>query len=315
MSELKILITGVSGFIGRSLVEEIVNRNLSWKIFGIDIKEPVFNEPKYRKLVDFSQVDIRDENAVKRYFENNHFDGVIHLAAVSRVVDAEKNKTNCVQTNYLGTKYIVKNLENQLSTWMIFGSSREVYGEQTTFPVKESAKTSPINIYGECKLKGELLVSERITNHIILRFCNVYGNSYDIEGRVIPSFVRKALQNETLQLEGGDQIIDFTHINDTVDTIISSIELLIKNGNVQEVSHVSHGKGCHIRELVSIIEKHIGHSCKIIQTPPRSYDVQQFIGDNTKREQLFGKRQMISLEEGVSRMIGSISPSPVTSYG
>ena len=300
---ITILITGVSGFIGRSLAEEIVNRNLPWEIYGIDIKEPVFNDSKYRELVKFSQIDIRDENAVRMFFESNHFDGVIHLAAVSRVVDAEKNKENCLQTNYLGSKFIVDNVAKQLKTWMVFGSSREVYGEQTIFQVKESARKTPINIYGECKLKGELLVSERLTNYIILRFCNVYGNNYDIGERVIPSFVKKAIKGETLRLEGGDQIIDFTHINDTVDTIISSVELLIRDGNVQEVSHVSPGKGCHIRELVSIIENYIGRSCKIIQTPSRYYDVQCFIGDPTHRMHLFGNKNFVDIEEGVRVMM------------
>ena len=157
-----ILITGVSGFIGRSLVEEIVNRDFSWTIYGIDIKEPVLNDSKYRKYIDFSIVDIRDENAVETYFLEHQFDGVIHLAAISRVVDAENNKKNCIATNYWGTKYIVENVAKQQNTWFIFGSSREVYGEQKVLPVKESANKNPINIYGECKLKGELLVKELI---------------------------------------------------------------------------------------------------------------------------------------------------------
>ena len=301
----KILITGISGFIGRSLVEEIVNSDLPWEIYGIDIKEPVFNAPGYREKIDFSRVDIREKDAVNEFFTKIQFDGVIHLAAVSRVVDAENDKDNCIATNLNGTKYVVESVANSPKTWFVFGSSREVYGEQNVFPVKESAEKRPINIYGECKLKGELLVKEMIRQYSILRFSNVYGNNYDIGGRVIPAFVMRAKNDEPLCLEGGNQIIDFTYIGDTVASIIRTVDLLQKKKIQAEELHISPGIGNKITDIIAFLEQEWGKKLDVRIREKRNYDVQRFVGDSTKRKAILGNADFVTLSQGIQLYFGS----------
>ncbi len=306
MSKLKLLITGVSGFIGRSLVEEIVKRQLNWDIYGVDINPLVFSNKKYLEYINFTTLDIRNEGEVNSYFINHCFDGVIHLAAVSRVVDAENNKENCVQTNYWGTKYLVEDVAKFPKTWMIFGSSREVYGEQSVFPVKESAEKKPVNIYGECKLNGEKLVKGLINRYVILRFSNVYGNSYDIGGRVIPSFINKALNNETLFLEGGDQIIDFTHIEDTVDCVLKSVELLQNNTIDSEEIHISPGVENKITDIIYCLEHLLNKKLKVAVREKRDYDVVRFVGDSSHRENVLGRKSFKSLQTGIYSLLNGI---------
>lgn len=305
MSNINLLITGISGFIGRSLVEEIVNRKLSWTIYGVDIKKPCFNDNKYLKYVVFDTLDIRDPKAVCEYFANKKFDGVIHLAAVSRVVDAEKDKENCIKTNLFGTKNLLENVSKVPETWLIFGSSREVYGEQNQFPVKESAEKKPINTYGICKLKGELLVKKLIKRHIILRFSNVYGNNYDILGRVIPTFVRCALNNETLCLEGGEQIIDFTHISDTVDCVIKAADKLQSKALETADIHVCPGDENKITEIILYLSNYLKKELKVSYQKGRSYDVNKFIGDPTKRIEILCDKEFIPLKKGIYLLLES----------
>ena len=307
MSVLNLLITGVSGFIGRSLVEEIVNRNLPWSIYGIDIKKPCFNDSKYLKNIIFDILDIRDPKAVGEYFADKKFDGVIHLAAISRVVDAEKDRENCIKTNLYGTKYLLDNVAKTPDTWVVFGSSREVYGEQTVFPVKESSEKKPINIYGECKLKSELLVKEMIKRYAILRFSNVYGNSYDIDGRVIPAFVNWALQNETLSIEGGNQIIDFTFIDDTVRSIIKTVGLLQTEGLVTEEIHISPGAENKIMEIVSYLEEMLGKKLNVKVKAKRDYDVMRFVGDPSHRIEVLGESGFKTLKDGMEILLAEKS--------
>ena len=303
MDRLKLLITGISGFIGRSFVEKIVDLNLPWDIHGIDIKAPIFNESVYLNQIDFNVVDIRDERMVEVFFSDKKFDGVIHLAAVSRVVDAENDKENCVSTNYYGSKYVLENVAKQPDTWFLFGSSREVYGEQVVLPVKENAEKKPINIYGDCKLKGELMVKEMISKYAILRFSNVYGNKYDIDGRVIPTFVKSALNDETLYLEGGNQIIDFTYIDDTVDSIIRTISLLEENPVFAEEIHISPGFPNKITNIIECLEKHLQKQINVKVRKKRSYDVEKYVGDPSYRKKLLGESDFVLLQKGLEKTI------------
>lgn len=300
---MKLLITGISGFIGRTMVEEIVNRQLPIDIYGLDIKQPVFLNPSYLKYIYFTIVDIRDNDALNRYFSDKHFDGVIHLAAISRVVDAENDKLNCINVNLKGTMYLVDILAKSPDTWLIFGSSREVYGEQKEFPVKESARKQPVNIYGECKLQGECFIKEKLNKYAILRFSNVYGNDYDIDGRVIPTFVKRALTDQILYLEGGEQTIDFTHISDTVTCILDTIRLLQTNQIRTEEMHISPGRTNKITDIIHYLELITGKKLKIQIREKRHYDVEHFVGNSSHREQILGKKSFISLKDGIELMI------------
>lgn len=257
------------------------------------------------KNIVFDVLDIRNPQAVGEYFANKKFDGVIHLAAVSRVVDAEKDKENCIKTNLYGTQYVLENVAKTPNTWLVFGSSREVYGEQNQFPVKESSEKKPINIYGECKLEGEVLVQKLIRRYMILRFSNVYGNNYDIKGRVIPAFVERALNDEPLYLEGGGQIIDFTHISDTVMCIIKAAILLQSNAIDKEEIHICPGYENRITDIISYLSSCLNKELKVLYRKGRSYDVNRFIGDPTKRKEILCDKEFVSLHEGIMLLLES----------
>jgi len=306
MNNNKILITGVSGFIGRSLVEQVINNLLNYDIYGIDIKEPIFNNPEYSRCVDFEKIDICDKKAVDAYFDKHKFAGVIHLAAVSRVIDAEYDKDRCINVNLHGTMNIVEAAARNKDAWFIFGSSREVYGEQNILPVKESAEKKPINIYGDIKLKGEFFVRYMIDRYVILRFSNVYGNNYDIDGRVIPTFVKQAMNGKTLFLEGGEQIIDFTYIDDTTQTIVEIVKLLEKNEIHSEELHISPGLGVKITDIVVYLEKKFGRKLDVQIRYKRNYDVVRFIGDSSKRMKILGDLHFKNVQEGIDTYIDKI---------
>lgn len=307
MNNNKILITGVSGFIGRSLVEQVINNLLNYDIYGIDIKEPVFNKPEYSRCVNFEKIDICDKEAVDAYFDKHKFAGVIHLAAVSRVVDAEHDKDRCIAVNLHGTMNIVEAAAKNKDAWFIFGSSREVYGEQSILPVKETADKKPVNIYGSIKLKGEFFVRFMLDRYVILRFSNVYGNNYDIDGRVIPTFVKQAMNGETLFLEGGEQIIDFTYIDDTTQSIVEAIKLLESNDIQAEEIHISPGSGVKITDIIVYLEKKFGRKLDVQIRNKRDYDVVRFIGDSTKRMNILGDLHFKSVQEGIDMYIDSIN--------
>ena len=301
MKNKKILVTGALGFIGRTLLETLAEQGSDMELYGIDIKKFPENAEKL-KSVHFENIDIRDENKIKSYIRRNHFDGIVHLAAVSRVAVAEEDKKKCIDTNYKGTKYIAETVSENPDSWMIFGSSREVYGEQEKFPVSEDAELLPLNIYGFYKLEGERVVRKNVKKYFILRFSNVYGNEFDIPERVIPKFVSEALRGGELVLEGGEQIIDFTHINDTVSAIIKCIKMLSHNEIAQETMHILPGIGHKITEIIDILHDN-GLNFSIKVNHPRDYDVQRFIGNPEKCRRILKDPAFIDLETGIKNLI------------
>ena len=301
MKDKKILVTGALGFIGRTLLETLAEQEAGMELYGIDIKKFPENAEKLRS-VHFENIDIRDEDKIKSYIRRNYFDGIVHLAAVSRVAVAEENKKKCIDTNYKGTKYISETVSENPDSWMIFGSSREVYGEQEKFPVSEDAELLPLNIYGFYKLEGERVVRKNVKKHFILRFSNVYGNEYDIPERVIPKFVSEALRGGKLVLEGGEQIIDFTHINDTVSAIIKCIKMLSNNEITQETMHILPGIGHKITEIIDILHDN-GLNFSVKVNHPRDYDVQRFIGNPEKCRRILKDPPFIDLDTGIKNLI------------
>ena len=160
-------------------------------------------------------------------------------------------------------------------------------------------------------LEGERIVRQLLKRHCVLRFSNVYGNAYgnayDIPDRVIPKFVRTAQVGGELVLEGGDQIIDFTHIDDTVASIIQCMNLLQSERILQETIHILPGVPNKITDIIGLLRNQ-GLQFTVRTNAPRSYDVQRFVGSTVRREQLLGKRNFIRLEEGIRWTLRQLSP-------
>jgi len=298
-----ILITGGLGFIGFNLAKQLAPK---YKIYLLDINE---RQKDYKNVenIHFIQTDINNFDFIKSLLDSVEFSGIIHLAAISRVVVAQNNPKECVRTNIEGTTALLKALElsktQKNKPWLIFGSSREVYGEPKKMPVKEDFEKKSINIYGESKIKGEKLFTEFAKNYynncLILRFSNVYGNNYDLIDRVVPKFITSIYLNKEITIEGGNQIIDFTYIDDVIKTIEKAILYLENNNKVLDDIHILPGIGWNLFQLIENIEKIMNKKAKIKINPKRNYDVEKFIGDPSKVKSLLNIDKFLTLEEGL----------------
>jgi nucleoside-diphosphate-sugar epimerase len=304
------LITGGLGFIGLSLAEEL--SGLGYKVTLLDIADNNKDIKLYEKdkNIDFIQCDTNSYNSLVELFNNSEFSGIIHLAAVSRVVVAQNNPDECIRTNINGTRTLLRALEGSQTQknrkpWLIFGSSREVYGEPKELPVKESFEKRFVNIYGDSKIQGENMfinyAKKNSNSCLILRFANVYGNEYDLIDRVIPRFIQAIAFDRELTIEGGGQIIDFTHIDDTINTIIKAIEYLNINRdkNITDDFHILPGIGWSLYQLIESIENILDKKAIIKVNLKKDYDAERFIGDPTKIRTILKSRDFLSLEEGL----------------
>ena len=289
----KILVTGSAGFIG-SWLREYFEKHKT-QVVPYDIKDA----PKY---------DVKDINMLKTYIKD--VEGIVHLAAVSRVITAQEQPHECVSTNIGGVSNVLEaaRTKNDNPPWIIFGSSREVFGEPKVFPVTEESPKIPINVYGLSKITGENLCETYSTFYNlkirILRFSNVYTGIYDHLDRVIPKFILQALKDEDLYINGsGEEKFDFTYISDVIKGIWGCVEEIQTSNSPLDDFNLSIGTPVSLKELAELIVEKTKSNSKILFNPSRDYDVNHFYASPKKATEMLGFEASTSIEEGIDLAI------------
>jgi UDP-glucose 4-epimerase len=299
---MRILVTGSEGLIGRTLCALLATRG--HEVVHMDIA-----------IADNVQHDIVDTRAVVAHLEG--CDGVIHLAACSRVVWGERDPFKCALTNVYGTLGIVaaaRNLERK--PWVLFASSREVYGDTTGTPVREDAPRNPRNTYAYTKALGEDIVLGARAHGLqtgIARLSGVYGDAHDHPDRVVPAFARAAAVGDRITVHGSAKTFDFVHVTDAARGLLLLAEQLAQAGS-QATVHFVTGKPTTLGRLASIALSTaitLGRpnpELKTIEAQP--YEVTTFVGDPLWARELLGWEAQISIEEGFGHLIRAYLGQP-----
>lgn len=290
----KILITGSKGLIGSSLKKALYP-------LGFEINS--FDNAYETQHSEYG--DIQDTQLVKHLA--SECDGIVHLAGVSRVITGEKDPALCWQMNVEGTQNILE-IANNLphKPWVIYASSREVYGQQDNFPVPENAPLFPLNIYARSKATAEQLVSNYRAKGLqtaTIRFSNVYGSIHDHSDRVIPAFCRTAAFGGTIRIDGGHNIFDFTHISDVTDGVVKIIKQLQGGCFELPTFHLVTGQGTTLLRAAELAKKASDKAIELLHTPSRSFDVGSFYGDPSLANNILGWKAKIMIEEGIAQFV------------
>ena len=296
----RILITGSAGLIG-SVLRSVLGAN-GYRTLGLDIRA---------SGMDFG--DICDADRVADAIDG--CDGIVHLAAVSRVMWGEADPSRCRLVNIDAVANLLATVERQRkSPWLIFASSREVYGETDGGPVREDSLLRPMNTYGRSKLAGEELVCEtraRGVRTAIVRFSNVYGRTLDHSDRVIPAFARAAAIGARIRVNGADNTFDFTHVDDVVSGILKIVDLLQKNDHLSfDPIHFASGQSTSLRELAHLANDLGGRKATIVEAASRTYDVSRFRGCTQRASAILGWSAQTTLANGLSQMIQEFQVLP-----
>lgn len=289
---LPVLITGSEGLIGTALRQAFRHRGTECRQLDL------------AAIDDGAAGNVLNSQLVSKRIAG--CGGIVHLAAVSRVMHGEMNPELCWRTNVAGTETVLKAaIAARPSPWVIFASSREVYGEPREFPVREDSPLEPINVYARSKAHCENLVN-RAREHglraAIVRLSNVYGSITDYPDRVTPAFCRAAVEGGTLHVEGGTHTFDFTHLSDTVRGIVSLADLT-SSELPPSALHLVTGVPTKLAQLAHIAVSQCDSSARIVSKPPRNYDVRRFWGDPNRAKKVLGWTAQITLEEGIRDLV------------
>ncbi len=291
-----ILITGSVGLVGSALARSL--RRRGHRVVGLDLRDP---DPGARG-------DVRDTAMLTHAV--HQCDGIVHLAAVSRVIHGERDPELCRATNIGGTRSVVEAARVAPGRpWLIFASSREVYGQPGRLPATEDTALAPINVYGQTKRAGEGLVLEARSFGVrgaIVRLSNVYGSTADHRDRVVPAFVRAAVRGEPLRVEGSNHTFDFTHVEDTARGLVALAELLDAGEPPPPPIQLLTGTPTSLGELASLACELAGTRARIVEAPPRNYDVADFHGSPERARALLGWSPQIPLGQGISRFVEAV---------
>ncbi len=294
---MRVLITGGAGFIGSHLVDRLLAAPSSVAaapeiIIFDNLRrgrrahlEPHLSVGRVRLI----EGDIRDEAALSDALRGVGI--VFHLAAQSNVIGSEADPDYAFTTNVVGTYTLLKAAESAEVRRIIFTSSREVYGDPATLPVREDAPLAPKNAYGASKVAGEMYFriaqAREALETVIFRLANVYGPR-DSE-RVIPLWIERARLGEELLLYGGDQLIDFVWVGDVVEALALAA-LADRELVVGQTINVGTSIGTPIAELAQRILTLSGSDSELRRLPARSIEVRRFSADPTRLQALLGLR-------------------------
>lgn len=297
---MKVLVTGSRGLIGKALSISLVKMGVD--VVGLDLAYS-----KDHKFFGSILNKAKLEDSLK------DCDGVVHLAAVSRVIFGEMNPNLCIRTNCDGTRILLDSiLASKKRPWIIYASSREVYGNPKILPAKETSPLFPINVYAKSKVISESFVTEIRNKGVltaIVRYSNVYGSPEDHIDRVIPAFCRASILGSQIRIEGADNSFDFTYIEDVVDGTIKIINLLNNRRDDLPPMHLTLGVETTLAEAANKINNLGGMRAEVIQNPPRKYDVSNFYGDSTLTRNILGWEPKIGVDEGFFRFFNDLKTS------
>jgi len=291
---MKILVTGGSGFIGSHVVDKLVDKGVNVRVYdGL--------MPNYRDDIEFYQGSILDITSLS--FALNGIDAVMHLAAVANVKDVFERPHYSEEINVRGTINVLEAARKSNIQRVLFGSTIWVYSEAKEDMVDETtALNAPAHLYTATKLAGEYycqayskLYGLDIT---ILRYGIPYGPRARDEA-VIPIFVRKALNGESLTVAGdGSQYRKFIYVEDLAEGNVAALQLIAKNKtyNLEGEQKIS------IKQIAETIQKIIGN-VKIEYTPPRPGDFSGIEVSNQLAKKELGWKPKVAFEEGLRRYI------------
>lgn len=248
---MRVLVTGGSGFVGQHVVRALLERGD--EVVVADLRPfPQASAPIIQEIGD-----LRDPEQVAAAF-NHEVDAVIHLAAITSVLQSVNDPDGVFRTNVLMTHFLLEQCRLRGLDRFVFASTNAVVGNIGSNTINEDSPLAPLTPYGATKASAEMLLSAYSASYSIttvaMRFTNIYGIGMQLKDSVIARMMKAALVGGGIEIYGdGEQVRDYVFVTDAVSSLLLGLSLPQSNiltiGAARSVSmNVLHQLTCDATE-------------------------------------------------------------------
>jgi UDP-glucose 4-epimerase len=310
------LVTGAAGFIGSHSVDRLLEKGFS--VVGIDnLRTGNLKNLVHAQLLPrfaFYQTDVTDEKELRVLFQRHNFRGVLHLAALVSVPESFTEPESNSRINLVGSDLIGRLCVEYGCRRLVFASSAAVYGDIGPLPNREPNEPNPRSPYAAAKLAGEvMLLGYAASFHlevVCFRYFNVYGprqNPHSPYSGVLSIFLERFRSSLPVTVYGdGEQTRDFVSVEDVRR---ANCHALTADEVVTGRYNVCSGRTTSLNQVLEILGKAYSHPSPVRYSEPRIGDIRHSLGDPELAKKVLGIESRISVEEGLSKMIGADSES------
>ncbi len=326
---MKILVTGVAGFIGMHSAKKLLDDG--HEIIGIDnlndyydvtLKENRLKTLEGYKNFKFLKLDIKDQKDVLSLFKKELPQRVLHLAAQAGVRYSIENPYVYIDSNIQGFINILEGCRAIKTEHLVFASSSSVYGGNEKVPFSEHDNVDhPVSLYAATKKANELMAHTYSHLYQIpttgLRFFTVYGpwGRPDMSPML---FTKSILANEPIQVfNHGDMMRDFTYIDDVIASVNETLfKTATPNVNFDakhpdpatshapyRIFNIGNSQPVPLVKFIETIENALGKKAIKNMMDMQAGDVKVTSADTSELNQWVNLKPNTSIEEGVKRFV------------
>lgn len=282
---MKVLVIGGSGFIGSHVVDNLLMRGHSVRVF--DRRMERLRNPLAE--VDYRLGEFSDRMALAEAISG--VDAVFHLVSTTVPGTADLDPKTDIQDNLIGAINLLDSMQRLgVSRILFLSSGGTVYGAPEVAPIPETHPLRPINSYGIVKASIEHYLEmyrrTRGLSPVVIRASNPFGPRQGHTGvqGVISTFLRRVLVGQPLEIWGDGTVVrDYLEVGDLAELCTRAGE-----SDKEGAYNAGSGRGLSINEIVDAIRKVTGADVEVIYRPGRSVDVQRSVLDCSRAYRDFG---------------------------
>lgn len=300
-----VLVTGGAGFIGSSIVKELVKDKANVIVYDNFSSGDMLNLEEIKNLIKIVTGDILHPR-FKTVLIENDVEYVFHLAAEPFIPKCYYYPAKFLEVNALGTLKVLRACKEAKVKRIIHYSTSEVYGTAKYVPMDEDHPTKPLSTYAASKLAADRLCYTLFHEHnipvVILRQFNAYGPR-ETQPYVIPEIITQLSKSNEVRLGNIKARRDFTYVEDVAK---GAIELMMCPSIEGEVINLGSNKDYSIEDITYILGELMGHNSTKISIDTnrlRPIDVDVLLCDTSKARKLIRWEPKMDIKEGLKRTV------------